>query len=247
MMRRITIVALGLMLLASCSTNSTFVYKPVGSAEGWTKLPLKLAVLPFKDGTEDFTKRGSVLAPESLFYNMAKAGIGGQMTALTPDLWSKAFADELAASGGFQAVRFVFGSSELADEELAIDGTLEKAIIAGAWASSNEFAIRMRAVRRADNRLVWEKEVARSWKNSASSLYEGCGPFSIQCMVDRHHADANRVMQGMFAEATADLMGTLGATSGSRDGAKERPPAASPAPPSPESAEGEIERILKGN
>lgn len=245
-MKRIPIVALGLILLSGCSTNSTFVYKPVGSVEGWTRLPVKVAVLPFKDGTEDFTKRGSVLAPETLFYNMAKAGIGGQMTALTPDLWAKAFSDELAASGGFQAVRFVFGPSELVDEELAIDGTLEKAIIAGAWTSSNEFAIRMRAVRRADNRPVWEKEVARSWKNSAATLYEGCGPFSIQCMVDRHHADANRVMQGMFAEATADLMGTLAATSGSRGGAKERPPAASPRPASsPESVDGEIERILK--
>jgi hypothetical protein len=64
-------------------------------------------------------------------------------------------------------------------------------------------------------------------------------------MVDRHHADANRVMPGMFSEAMADLMGTLAATSGSRGGAKERPPAALPAPPSPESVDGEIERILK--
>ncbi len=221
---RFPFAAVALVLMAGCGVNSTFVYKPDAPAAAGMKLPVKVAVLPFKDGTEDFTKRGGVLAPETLYYNLAKAGIGGQITALTPDLWAKAFADDTAAAGVFRSVRFVYGPSELVDEDIYIEGTLEKATVAGAWVNPSEFALGLRALRRADKKPVWEKEVTRAWKNTPA-MYKGCGGFGIQCMVDRHHADTNRVMREMFAEARADLVATLASNPGGRPEAGGLPPA----------------------
>ncbi|MHB8941929.1 MAG: hypothetical protein ACYC47_04760 [Desulfobacteria bacterium] len=250
-MKKLLVVAFALVLMAGCSLNSTFVYKPSAPSAGGAKLPVKIAVLPFKDGTEDFTKRGSTWAPESLTYNLAKAGIVGQITALTPELWAKAFADDMAASGAFRAVRFVYSPSELLDEEFTVEGTVEKAYAAGATTSPSEFDLRLRALRRADNRLAWEKEVTRVWKTQGT-LYDGCG--IGQCTIDRYHAAMNGVMQGIFAEARADLVATLASLSGNRVGEDGLPPAASPgdgrkdketSPPAPESPEQTIERILK--
>ncbi|MHB9060790.1 MAG: hypothetical protein ACYC47_04755, partial [Desulfobacteria bacterium] len=87
------------------------------------------------------------------------------------------------------------------------------------------------------------------------TLYDGCGRVQNQCRVDRHHADINRVMREMFAEARADLAATLAASSGSQAGEGGLPPAASsgdarkdkePSTPPPESVERTIDRILKG-
>jgi hypothetical protein len=208
---------------------------------------VKVAVLPFKDATEDFTKRGNELFDqEHLEYNLAKAGIGSTITALTPELWAKAFADDLAASGDFRGASFVFGASELKDEEYVIEGAVERAIFSGTWDKPNEFAISLRALRRTDNRPSWEKRVARAWKTPPpGTLYDGCrmGP---QCMVDRLHADLNKTMQGMFAEAREELVRTLATLSGSRGGTDDRPVAPSSAPPSSESVDETIEGILKG-
>ncbi|MDD5762605.1 MAG: hypothetical protein PHP88_08885 [bacterium] len=248
----VPVVAVAFVLMAGCGGNSIFVYKPGGPSVGGPKLPVKVAVLPFKDGTESFTKRGSVFAPEALYYNLAKSGISGMITALTPDLWAKAFADDMAASGAFRAVRFVYAQSESVDEDLYIEGSVLKATVAAGWDNPNEFALGLRALRKADNRPVWEKEITRVWK-LPSTLYDGCR--TNQCSMDRYHADKNMVMREMFAEARADLVSTLASLSGSRAGEDGLPPAASPgeavqdkgasSPPAPESAEGTIERILK--
>ena len=69
---------------------------------------------------------------------------------------------------------------------------------------------------------------------------------AIQCMVDRHHEDANRVMREIFAEARADLVATLASQSGIRAGEDGLPPTASPTPQVPESVEQTIDRILEG-
>ncbi|MDD5763339.1 MAG: hypothetical protein PHP88_12655 [bacterium] len=238
----VPVVAAAFLLMAGCSVNSTFVYKPGAPVVGGSKLPMKIAVLPFKDGTEDFTKRGSVFNPENLVYNIAKTGFGGQMTALTPEVWAKAFADDMAASGAFRAVRFMYSPTEMVDEEIYIEGTLEKAYAAAATTSPSEFALRLRALRRADNRLAWEKEVTRVWKTTGS-IYGGCG--IGQCAIDRYHAALNEVIQGIFAEARADLVATLAGLSGSRAGEGSLPPAASPSAPASESPEQTIDRILK--
>ncbi len=94
-------------LAAGCAVNSSFAYKPNPATAGGPKLPAKVAVLPFVDGTENFTMRGSVFSDGR--YNLAKAGMYKSMDALTPEFWGKSFADELAASGSFRAVRFVYG------------------------------------------------------------------------------------------------------------------------------------------
>ena len=212
-MKRLPIAALAFVLMAGCSLNTTFVYKPNALAAGGPKLPVKVAVLPFKDGTEDFTQRGSEWNPDTLMFNLAKAGIGGTITALTPDLWAKAVADDMAASGSFRAVRFVYSPSELVDEEFIIEGTLEKAYVVVTLLNPNEFALGLRALRRVDNLLVWEKEVTRGWKIQPT-LYDGCGRVQNQCRADRLHAEMNRVMREMFAEARADFVRTVGSLSG---------------------------------
>jgi len=239
---RVPVATVVLMLMGGCSVNTAFVYKSGAPASSGPRLSLKVAVLPFKDGTEDFTDRGSIFS--SGHYNLSKSGIPATMTAVTPELWAKSFAEDLAASGSFRTVRFVYSPSEFVDEDLIVEGTLKKAYLGKTFEDTNAFALSMSALTRSDKRLVWEKEVTKEWK-IPKTIYDGCG-MGIQCMTDRFHADTNRAMQGIFAEARADLMSTLAALSGSRAGENGLPPAASPTSQPPESVEGTIERILKG-
>jgi len=243
-MKRILLAATALFLLSGCAGNTTFVYKPSAPLADGRNLPVKVAILPFKDATEDFTKRGSELFDQdNLMYNLAKAGVGAMITALTPELWAKALADDMAASGDFQTVTFLF-SPEVKDEDFIIEGAVNKAYLSGVWARPNEFALSLRALRRTDNRQSWEKEVVRAWKTPGPAiLYDGCkmGP---QCMVDRSHADINGVMQSMFAEARTDLVRTLEPLSGGQVRTDASMPSAAPAPP-PESVDETIENILK--
>lgn len=251
-MKRLLVAGVALVFMAGCVSNAnvvgkasfmTFVYKPNAPVVGGPKLPVKVAVLPFKDGTEDFTKRGSVFDAENLVFNLAKSGIDGIINPLTPNLWAKAFADDMAASGVFRAVRFFYSPSELVDEEFAIEGTVEKAYAAGGWTKPSVYAVGFRAVRRSDNRLAWEKEVTRELK-ARKSDFDGCGT-KMQCMADRSHEAMNLVMQNMFAEAREDFMTSLGSPPGGRAGEDGLPRAASPTSPAPESTEETIERILK--
>lgn len=242
-MKRILLAATALFLLAGCTVNSTFVYKPSAPVAEGRKLPVKLAVLPFADGTEEFMIRGGWFSPQS--FNLAKAGIGGMITALTPEFWAKAFADEAAASGDFRAVRFVYSNSELTDEDYWIDGTVEKATDGGHWTSPNVFAIRLRAFPRSVGESVWEKVVTRTWQQWSPGLFAGCGEFGRQCRVDQFHAKINEVMLGMFAEARSDLVLTLEAISLGRGGTDSSWPVASSEPsPDTKSVEETIEAIL---
>lgn len=249
---RLSLAAAAVALMAGCSVNTKFVYKPDAPTAGGAKLPAKVAVLPFKDGTEDFVQRGSVWTHGH--YNLAKAGINGAVTALTPELWAKSFADDLAASGSFGSARFVYSSSELADEEFFVEGTVKKADWGIRIEDGNEFALALRATRRADNKVLWEKEFARTW-NRPRDMTEGCR-LGIQCTADRYQGEINNSLRVLFAEARADLVGTVGSLSGGQaDGKGVRPvPSVAgeaavvkpPAPPAPESADQTIERILKG-
>lgn len=248
-MKRIILTLAALFLLAGCSYNTTFVYKPGTPAVNNPRLPMKIAVVAFQDGTEDFTKRGNELFDlENTVYNMAKGGWGGVMTALPPELWAKALADELAASGPFGSVRFVYNPAEAAEDDIRIEGVVEKASLTGTFVGPpNEFSLELRAFRQTDAHPVWEKKISRKWSNDRNTLYGGCdGDFDIQCAVGRHHTDTNRVMREMFAEAAADLMGTLGGSPGNRGGADERRPLPSSPPPDAKSVDETIEDILKG-
>lgn len=245
-MNKLIIASIFLLFLAGCSVNSTFVYKPSAPVVGAQKLPVKLAVLPFKDGTENFTKRGSIFAPEGLSYNLAKAGMSQTITALTPELWAKAFADDLAASGNFQAVRFNYTVAELIDEDFYIDGTLKKVTFSGTYVSPSEYALSLRAVRKSDNRLIWEKDVAKVWTLTNSVEKGVCGTFSIQCQIDAILADSNTVMQELFAEARIDLLHTLTVSSGNQSEAAQRSSSVTPLTTDSESVDAEIEKILNG-
>ncbi len=243
-------VAVVLALMAGCSINSTFVYKPGAPVAGSAKLPVKVAVLPFKDGTEDFTKTGSILSLGTVF-NLVKGGMPSTITPLPPELWSKLFAEELTASGAFRVVRFVYTRSEFPEADLWIDGVVRKAYWPNSLEAPNRFALSFVARRGGDNEVVWKREVARE-SNMPADINKGCG-MGIQCMVDKIHAELNKQMQALFAEARADLVATLASLPGSVAGGGGLPAAAGEAtrpetstPPGQESTEQTIERILQG-
>ncbi len=246
------LAAAALVLAAGCGGNSKFVYKPGPPGAGGAQLPAKVAVLAFKDGTADFKQSGSIFGRGQ--FNLVKTGIAGISDALTPEFWAKSFADDLAASGAFRSARFLYGASELVDEEFFVEGTVKKVYGAISLEDLNEIELDLRAVRSADNRLLWEKRVAREWKTSPD-IVKGCGA-SMACVAERCHEDMNARMQAIFAEARADLARTVGSRSGNGDEAgdlRDGPSAAGeaveakpPAQTSPESAERTIERILKG-
>lgn len=234
-----------LILLASGCMNSKFVYKPSELVAGGPKLPVKIAVLPFADGTENFTVIGSVVwLTDIRKFNLAKVGEPEAIDALPPDFWAKAFAEELAASGRFESVRFLYDRSEATDEAFLVEGTLQKAYLEhGALQQPHEFALAFRATKRVDGRPAWEKSVGKSWKYSPG-IYESCGYFSQQCGVDRRHDSIRRVMQEMFAEAGADLASTLAPLAGGGAGGGANPTGAPPAEPAPSSVDETIEGIL---
>ncbi len=229
-----------LSMAAGCAVNTSFTYKPNPPAAGGAKLPAKVAVLPFTDGTENFTKRGSAFGDGQ--FNLAKAGISGSMDALTPELWGKAFADDLAASGSFQSARFVFAPSEIRDESYSLDGTLKKVYFAATFDYANEILVSFRATRVSDKKVVWEKESGRVWK-TPRNVYAGCG-MAIQCMTDKMHGDWNKEMASIFAEARADLVGTLAGLAEGVSASGAAPKAAGQS--AGESVDRTIDKILKG-
>ncbi len=241
-MKRILISGLALVLMAGCGVNTQFVYKPGPADVGAPKVPVKVVVLPFQDGTENFKKTGSVLSLGTRF-NLVKGGMDGTITPVTPELWSKLFADELTSSGRFRSARFVYSPSEIMDGDLRIDGTVTKAYWANSFEAPNDFAFTLVARTRTDNRVVWEKEVARQWK-TPGDIHKGCG-LGIKCMIDRLHGEVNKAMQSMFAEAGTDLAERLASGSGSVSGAAA--PGGGTAGDAPkESVESTIDRILQG-
>lgn len=251
-MKYVLLASVALLLMTGCASNAslvgkaydtTFFYKPAEPAADGPKLPVTLAVLPFKDGTGDFTKQGSMFDPDSLTFNLAKTGIDGIINVLPPELWTQAFADDLSASGAFRAVRFVSSPAELRDEDYYIKGTLEKAYVAGGWTRQSEYAFGFQLIRMSDNQLVLEKDVSMELKAQKSD-FEGCGT-NIQCMAERSHAAVNRVMQSLFADARAGIMESLGSPSNGRTG-QDAAREGDSLPSDQDSIEQTIDRILQG-
>lgn len=124
-MKKLFLGGLLLLLAAGCAPNAAFVYKTAAPATGGPKLPVKIAVLPFADGTENFEVIGSKYMNTPIRrFNIVKCGPPGIIDALPPEFWAKAFADEMSASGRFEAVRFLYDRSELADEAFLVEGTV---------------------------------------------------------------------------------------------------------------------------
>jgi len=242
-MMRFLITALVLASLAGCGVNSSFVYKPSMPEEGARKLPVKVAVLAFADGTGEYTRHNSSTGG---YVNLAKTGIDYGIGAFPPNQWGKAFADELKASGEFREVRFVFDLSEGANDEVIVAGTVTKADVPLPGSSDPvRFSVSLNARVGRDGQIFWEKPVAR--EDAAEGGYAtGCG-FDRQCAIDRRHAHHNDVLRGMFLEASADLATSLSSRSGRQGKEDVLPPGVSPLTvPSMESVDETIEGILNG-
>lgn len=237
-MKRILLAATALILFTGC-VNKTFVYKPGVAVASGTKLPVKVAVLPLKDGTENYTHRVGLFSMEVYKVNLAKDA-GALINGLPPEYWSKAFVDEMAASGRFEAVRFVYDRSELTDENYIVEGILEKAYLDFSTSGEpHEFALSLWAQRKADKRTTWERDIRKEFKSPP-----GIVCITGQCEIDRFHVVVNRAMQEMFAEAGKSFAETLAPLLISRDEAET--PALPKPTDAPESVDKTIEGILKG-
>jgi len=236
-----TLAVLALLLGAGCAQTTPFIYRPGGPAAGAVALPARLAVLPFEDATEAYEKKGSVFKPETLWFNLARGGIGGTIEPVTAPLWARSFAQELAASGRFRAVRYCTEAAEAVGDDYLVSGVLLHADVGGAFESTSRFELRLSAVRRQGGQRVWERTVLRTPKGDRQE-YDGCGA-SVTCMNERSHASLNRMLADMFEEAGADLASAIAGKAGARPAAV--PPAGGkPAPAEP--VDETIRKILEG-
>lgn len=188
------------LAVAAAGCSSPFRYAPRGAAPG-PRVQARVAVVPFANGTEDFVER--IVYGKERRWNLSRKGFADKIGALPPELWSKALADELAASGRFRSARFSYGGADLAGEDYAVEGTLLKA-----YGPPGEWALALRAVRLRDGRQVWERQVSRTFERWDMSEL---------------HPQLNRAMQEMFEEAGADLARTLAAAQPAPAGPAEGP------------------------
>lgn len=213
-MKRFLISILIFTTMTGCSINTSFVYEPGAPEMDGPKLPVKIAVLPLQDGTENFTMRGSNLSGG--YVNLAKSGLDYRFNALQADRWGKSFADDLKSSGCFQSVRFIYDAAEAAEDEVIIAGTITKASLSiqgGPVPSS--LAVTLNARLGTQGRVFWEKSVARE-ESLENGYGVGCG-FSRQCAVEQCHTHYNNIVRGVFFEARRDFITTLGRSSSSKD------------------------------
>lgn len=238
-------VALALALgaaLAACAHTEPLTYRPGPPAAGAARLPTRLAVLPLQDGTEDFTKEGSLFQPETLRLNLVKGGVAGTLEPLTPPLWSRALAAELDASGRFRSARFVYEAGEAVEEDLILSGTIRRAYAYGGWDRPGEFEVELRATRRQGGAPAWTRTVIQRPVGSRAA-YQACGA-SVSCMNEVSHAHLNATLRAMFEEAGADLARAL--SGGARPAPQAPTPTQPGAAPPPEKVEDTIQRILDG-
>gem|GEM_PF-879210 len=218
-------LVIGLALAAGCAPERRFVYRPAPQAESVVRVPVSVAVLVFRDGTEDFTRRGGQ-------WNRAKTGTP-RVGPIPPELWAKAFADDLAASGQFRLVRFVYSPSETTGWDVLIEGTVGKAYGGVSYEDPNEFAVTLEARLKDASGVFWRRTIERRWF-TPRNIFDGCG-LREQCMAERLQADIGSAMRSMFAEARADLVAALTQRSG----------AGTVAPAGDEGASGSVDSILQ--
>lgn len=244
--RRAAAFGLVLAMAATGCAATPHVYRPAAPQAGVSALPLKVAVRPFLNGTEDFESRGGPFGDADYLYNITRTGIPFLYQPVTPALWAKDFAAELAASGRFRAVRLVFDASELVDEDCVVEGTVVKAYVAGKKATSSQYELALRAVRPRDGRTFWERTVSRSGRVvDDQGGYPDCGA-SMDCVRGLYHADLNRVMRGLFGEAGAGLAQALGGTTPDRAPRKAAGPGDASSRPAEEPVEDTVRRIMLG-
>ena len=236
-MKKLLPLVLSVSLLAGCSSGLAYQRKATPSREG-PALPVKVAVVAFADGTRDFTREGSVFG--GYLFNLARTDINGiwintgaafSVSSLPAAQWSKSLADDMAASGAFRSVKFMFAPSERTDEDLVVEGTLTKAYYTTISGKPDEFQVHLTVRRMPDNTVVREFDAGRSGVRPAN-LTSGCLTYG-GCVIGRIHDYLNGVMQGTFADIRRDLVGALAP-----------PPEKKPDAPGKESPEDVIQRIL---
>jgi len=243
-MKRLLILLLSASFLAGCSSGLVYQRKPDAAQDG-PKVPVKVAVVAFRDGTEDFTSRGNIFSGH--VFNLARTDINSlslspvpvfsvsslfTVSSLPAANWSKALVEDMAASGAFRSVKFVFGPSEVTDEDIVVEGALAKAYFTTISDKPDEFVLHLKVRRVSDNTVVREGDVGRSGVRP-SGLTTTCFTYG-GCVVGRINGYLNGVMQEIFADVRRDLVRTLAP-----------PPAEKkPVPPGEDSPEEVIKRII---
>lgn len=212
-MKRVLILFLSASFLAGCSSG--FVYqRKADPAQDAPKVPVKVAVVAFEDGTRDFTSEGNIIGGH--VYNLARTDINGlslntgaafSVSSLPAAGWSKSLAEDLAASGAFRSVKFMYATSEVTDEEIVVEGTLTKAYYTTIDDKPDEFALHLKIRRMPDNTVVREGDVGRSAVRPRG-LTSGCFTYG-GCVIGRIHGYLNGIMQGIFAQVRLDLVRSL--------------------------------------
>ena len=236
-MKRLLVLILSASCLAGCSSGFVYQRKP-DPVQNASKLPVKVAVVAFEDGTRDFTSEGNIFSGH--VFNLARTDINGlsinsgaafSVSSLPAAKWSKSLAEDMASSGAFTSVKFMYTSSEAAGEDIVVEGALTKAYYTTIKDKPDEFVIHLKVRRMPDNAVVREGDVGKS-AIRPRGLTNGCLGYG-GCVVDRIHGYLNGVMQDIFAQVRLDLLRALDA-----------PPGKKPALPKPESPDEVIQRIL---
>jgi hypothetical protein len=237
-MKRLMILFLSASFLAGCSSGFVYQRKANPSQDG-PKLPVKVAVVAFEDGTRDFTSEGNIFSGH--VFNLARTDINGlslntgaafSVSSLPAANWSKALAEDMAASGAFRSVKFMYAPSEVTDEEIVVEGALTKAYFTTISDKPDEFVLHLQVRRMPDNTVLREGDVGRI-AVGPRGLLTSCLTYG-GCVVGRINKYLNGVMQGIFADARRDIVLSLAP-----------PPAEKkPIPPGQDSPEEVIQRIL---
>ncbi len=236
-MKKLLILFLSASFLAGCSSGFVYQRKP-DPVQDARKLPVKVAVVAFEDGTRDFTSEGNIIGGH--VFNLARTNINGlslntgaafSVSSLPAAKWSKSLAEDMAASGAFRSVKFMFAPSEVTDEDIVVEGALTKAYFTTINDKPDEFVLHLKVRKVPDNTVVREGDAGRSAVRPRG-LTSGCFTYG-GCVIDRIHGYLNGVMQGIFADIRLDLVRAL-----------ESPPDKKPDIPGQDSPEEVIKRIL---
>ncbi|MBI5575585.1 MAG: hypothetical protein HY896_04400 [Deltaproteobacteria bacterium] len=236
-MKRMLMAFLAACFLAGCSSG--FVYQRKANPSGDVpKLPVKVAVVAFRNGTVDNTSAGNIVTGH--VFNLARTDINGlwlntgaafSVSSLPPEKWAKSLAEDMAASGAFRSVKFLYSLSEVTDEDIVVEGALTKSDFTTIKDKPDEFALHLKVLRMPGNAVVREADVGRSGIRPRN-LTSGCFSYG-GCVVDRIHGYLNGVMQAIFTDIRLDLVRVLSP-----------PPEKKPGPPAKESPEEVVKRIL---
>ncbi len=235
-MKRFAALLLYAGFLAGCSSGLVYQRK-ADPAQDTPKMPVKVAVVAFQNGTEEFTSRGNIFSGQ--VFNLSRTDINGlslnigaafSVSSLPPGQWAKSLAEDMAASGSFRSVKFMFAPSEVTDEDIVVEGALTKANFTTVKGQPDEFVLHLKALRVSDNTVVREGDVGRS-SVRPRNLISGC--ILGTCAIERIHGYLNGIMQGVFTDARLALVASL-----------EPPPTRKPETPGQDSPEEVINRIL---